>query len=596
MEPILTAHHLDPGMSKPDIVSVPATSWINLRSKLGEVHDYKLEDAVRQGCRVIFKSNWREILAEQWQEPERVVIKIDDPEKKAAMYRWLKEEQGKKYIARVSREELKFLAGAFMIPKKTPGEFRPVVNLKKFNTACEHMPFTLQGVREVRAMWQDMTHGATLDLKEAFNHLGISPEHQNFFGIVVEGVNGQLEFYKCVALPFGWSQSPYYYNLLSLEIKARLRTALPTSVAIAMYVDDIYVMGKSSQEAQQALETTKKMLEEMGVTVNTKKSMAEVQESVEYLGYVINLRDKTISINKQKVYNIRHVAARELQAVYTTKRRISKLLGKIQGSREALPWLNAMSCSMYRMLLLEQKAGWNTPIKIWGSCKPELRYWANLKRWQATSTPEKERTTVVAYSDASATGYGLRAMVTSQERKTVILHQEDTWRVGEMVQHSTARELRTVLQGLNQLATQIPRGCSIHWSSDCIAAVAVARRFRTRSSALFNIGKQIAYLVAKMQWRLFTHWVPREQIDDADQWSRTTQGRCSRSAQLTLESHYIQRIVAATSYLKASPASWQEVFRPDQDWVFSTYNVWPERALAFPPLMAVEKTIEKAYP
>jgi hypothetical protein len=121
-----------------------------------------------------------------------------------------------------------------------------------------------------------------------------------------------------------------------------------------------------------------------------------------------------------------------------------------------------------------------------------------------------------------------------------------------------------------------------------MAAVAVAKKFRTKSTALFKIGRMIAWLVARMDWTLNTHHSPRENLEQEDMWSRTTEGKVNSQAVMKLEENYRQQL------LSRCPGNWVEIFKEEQGWVKSTYDLWPDQSLVFPPIIAVEKTIMRA--
>lgn len=176
-------------------------------------------------------------------------------------------------------------------------------------------------------------------------------------------------------------------------------------LVVVIYVDDIIILATSEEEATTHLMIARQCMAQLGIQVNEKKSMAKPSHILTYLGYILDLKKKTITISNKKRYSIRHLAARELQSQFTTKKRLAKLLGVLQGSRDALPCLNPMSARLYRLLYNKQAIGWTVPFACWESCRPELVYWANLKQWQSINYPSQSQSPdIVVYSDASATG------------------------------------------------------------------------------------------------------------------------------------------------------------------------------------------------
>lgn len=89
-------------------------------------------------------------------------------------------------------------------------------------------------------------------------------------------------------------------------------------------------------------------LEELGITINEKKSKLTPVQSVEYLGHIVDLRQRCFEIPKTKRDMIKQAAARELNAAYTTRARMARLLGMLQGARLALSLLDHKTARLYR--------------------------------------------------------------------------------------------------------------------------------------------------------------------------------------------------------------------------------------------------------
>lgn len=410
---------------------------------------------IQEGCTVQASSHQQDsVLKEPWVHQYSRVL---DKQQSLAIQAWASEELAKSNIAEVPREQLIGISPLFAIPKSNGG-WRVIHDLTTLNKRCQDKPFTMESIATVRKLWSNKKWGCTLDLKDAFRHLQVAPQHQNLFGFQIPTVTGETKYYKHTALPFGWKQSPFYWNMMAQAMAFRLRS---NGLTVVVYVDDVLVMANTQEEAQAAIELTVTLIEQMGITINKSKSVLKPAQVIKYLGYVINLKNKTVTITLEKRLAIRHMAARELKALYTTKLRMSKLIGVLQGAREALPWINPMTSTIYRWFFTIRQQSWTEPVNSWGSCSRELRYWASLKSWQTTTKHQEDESMehIVAVSDASTTGWGLR--VTSVDTGKVIIHAEDTWKEQDYRQHSTAKELRAMLLGAQQLAYIVKRGATI---------------------------------------------------------------------------------------------------------------------------------------
>ena len=67
-----------------------------------------------------------------------------------------------------------------------------------------------------------------------------------------------------------------------------------------MYVDDIMVMAETEEAAERAGRRVVEILTTHGVNINWGKSHLKPVQVVTFLGYVINLKERTISISIQK--------------------------------------------------------------------------------------------------------------------------------------------------------------------------------------------------------------------------------------------------------------------------------------------------------
>jgi hypothetical protein len=512
-------------------------------------------------------------------------------EEEEAVDKWLDQELRAGNIKKTVRQELQVVLPIFTVPKKAPGEFRVVHNLKQFNAFCQHKPFKLSSVKLIREAWIEREWGFTLDLKDAFRHLHIKPEYQSMFGFSVPRKNGVVEYYCQVALPFGWNLSPYYWNLVTqaIQIMMHQRGLLAT-----IYVDDIAILCRSEEEGTQHAAIARQILQQMGIAVNEAKSAMKPAHVIHFLGYVIDLQSKTITISQQKRFRIRHLAARELKAQITTRARIARLIGTIQGAREALQFINPQTSLLYRFLYTNRDQPWNTPLQVWSSMSRELRYWAALRAWQANRSYQSPKDTnqrsIVVYSDASVTGYGLQAREETTQK--IICHLEEQWTMRERLEnHSTEKELQTINRGLQMLSEVVPRGARVVWFSDCMAAVSVARKFRSRSPHLFKVGLAMAWLVAKMRWQLEVYLIPRELNQLADDWSRAISGLYFDTSTRVREEIKVQLQLQAQHQPQSK---WIEPFRYGWNSQFDVMGRWHGQHMWLePPIPLVNATVSR---
>ena len=84
----------------------------------------------------------------------------------------------KESVAPVASVQGQFVSLYFAVAKaQSPGKFRPILNLKKFNKAVKKYKFWMEGLKQVRDWVQKDAWFCSMDLKGAFLHI---PIHESF--------------------------------------------------------------------------------------------------------------------------------------------------------------------------------------------------------------------------------------------------------------------------------------------------------------------------------------------------------------------------------------------------------------------------------
>ena len=179
--------------------------------------------------------------------------------------------------------QTKFWVPVFGRPKKDSDKVRMISDLRRLN-ACHQVPHhrseTWKHVLEVLQR-SDCQWGVTMDLKSWFHHLQLHRTIRRWTRF-----RTALGDYEMVAMPFGWSMSPWWSNKLSKPIRAWLhRRQWP----YCWWVDDILVLGRSKQEAEHRAARLSDLLTGLGITINCSKSMPAASQHILYLGHHISL-------------------------------------------------------------------------------------------------------------------------------------------------------------------------------------------------------------------------------------------------------------------------------------------------------------------
>ena len=86
--------------------------------------------------------------------------------------------------------------------------------------------------------------------------------------------------YQILGMPFGWAMSPWWANKLTKPIQSWLNNK---KIKFCWWVDDILLLGKTKQEAEEGATHLITLLNSLGVRVNPEKSTSQAEKIVNYL-------------------------------------------------------------------------------------------------------------------------------------------------------------------------------------------------------------------------------------------------------------------------------------------------------------------------
>ena len=73
-----------------------------------------------------------------------------------------------------------WLSNIFLVPKKVPGEFRMILNLKGLNQYIQYRKFKMDQIYKVLDMIQPEMWATLINLVDAYSHLFVSPGHWSY--------------------------------------------------------------------------------------------------------------------------------------------------------------------------------------------------------------------------------------------------------------------------------------------------------------------------------------------------------------------------------------------------------------------------------
>ena len=310
----------------------------------------------------------------------------------------------KRAVVPVQPVDGQFISTYFAVPKaRSPGKFRPILNLKRFNKNIKKYKFKLEGFKQVREWIQEGAWMCVLDLKDQFLHVPINDNFHKYLRFSWLG-----ELLQWVVLPFGLRCSPRVVTKILRPVMAFLRTAF--AILISIYIDDMLLQAATPEEAYHNSKVTALVLMSLGWGLNWEKSCFVPSQEVIHLGFVINTVSMTARCPPDKLERLQQRCKKAFDDGCLTVHECEKLLGTMESVRPVCPFV-ALHYRPIQRQFLYAKYTLKRPKMVMKLSKKSL---FALKWWFARggfasscSTPLREpEPTLEIWTDSSSTQYG----------------------------------------------------------------------------------------------------------------------------------------------------------------------------------------------
>ena len=139
-------------------------------------------------------------------------------------------------VVHPQQKERGFYSMYFLVSKKT-GEFRPILDLRSLNLHICRRKFRMLTIKQLMGLVQPGDWFTTIDLKDAYFHVEIVPEHRKYVRFAFQGIA-----YEYNRLPFGYSLSPHTFSKC---VATALQPLHAQGMRVFFYIDDLIVMAGS---------------------------------------------------------------------------------------------------------------------------------------------------------------------------------------------------------------------------------------------------------------------------------------------------------------------------------------------------------------
>lgn len=495
----------------------------------------------------------------------------------------------KEAVAPVAPVLDQYVSAYFAVPKpRSPGKFRPILNLKKFNLSIKKYKFKMEGLKQVRDWIQPNAYMCGMDLKDAFLHI---PIHKRFRKFLRFSWLGSLLEWR--VLPFGLKCSPRVITKVLRPVMAYLRTTF--AILISIYIDDILLQADSPEKAFLHAQVTALFLMVLGWSLNWKKSDFVPKQQVVHLGFLFDTQTMTISCPADKIDRLQSQCRTALTSGFISVHDAERMLGLMESVRPVTP-LAALHYRSVQKQLLRAKSVVRRPGQIIFLSRKSLlslSWWVSPSGFAGNSSaPIRELPpTVEIWTDANKDrGGGHNSRGDFVQR---------TWSQDEKDLHINLLETRAARESIAQLAQPGDR-VRLHIDNRTAAAY-IRRQGGTKSS---SVSQEACLLWKDAVDRdivlLNPHWIPTgENVladflsrHDMDNWELCLDRRIFTS----VVEHFsvFPSLDAFASHWSAQLPRYMSWYRDSQALAQDALmNPWDPVTYLFPPVPLLPRVIRK---
>ena len=495
-----------------------------------------------------------------------------------------------------------FVSRAFIVEHN--GKRRLVLNFSYINKFETKRSCRFESLASLRRMAKRGDLMYSIDLKDAYHHLGIFKGDQKYFTFGLETTRG-IEYFHCSALSFGWTKSPWYFVHFVKPVIAYLRNPSAATKHFALFrrlspqassgqrvlpwLDDFAFFIQGCMASARALrDFTFETFDGLGLTRNTTKGQPEPSHVLhDHLGFCIDTVRGLFLLTQRREAKLRAGAAALICRAARHRglvraHDLGSFCGLAQASYLALPlarcWLRAPYDD------LELRRGWSGETRLSRQSLSDIKEFTQLRNSKHVGRSIWLRPdTATGHVDAGPLGWGGQINESRAE-----LPAYGFWSAEEAAVHITWRELRAVrLYVLWYLETL--RGRRLLLFEDNQAVVAILTNLTSKSPALM---RELRLLVEVLDWNdisIRALYIRSAENKIADYFSRIARARDYRIVSSVFElaqgwwgTCTVDAFASTASALL--PRFWSDVPTPAAEATDAFAQTWTgERVWAHPP-------------
>jgi len=225
--------------------------------------------------------------------------------------------------------ELGYYSRYFIVPKKDGG-LRPILDLRLLNRTVGKLKFKMLTLKQIVSQIRSEDWFVTIDLKDAYFHVSILPQHRKFLRFAFGD-----EAYQYRVLPFGLALSPRTFTKCMDAAIAPLRLQ---GIRILNYIDDWLILAQSEQQAVRHRDVVLAHIKSLGLRLNAKKSVLSPLQRTTFLGVVWDSTTMQAQLSPARIASILAAVEQVKLGQSLTVKQFQRLLGLMAAASNVIPF------------------------------------------------------------------------------------------------------------------------------------------------------------------------------------------------------------------------------------------------------------------
>ena len=374
-------------------------------------------------------------------------------------------------IVETQEEPEQFVSNIFVRPKKDPGAYRVILNLKPLNEFIAFRHFKMDSIHTCTSLMHQDCFMTSIDLQDAYYSIHIAPEHQKFLKFWWRNT-----LYQYTAMPMGLTSAPRIFSKLLRPALSYLRLKGHT---LSIYIDDLYIQADSAEQCRKTVGSTLTLLNNLGFYINVDKSQLKPKKVLEHLGFVLNSEKMSVGLPLDKQASVVDNCTTVLKSNSIFKiRDIARILGILVSYCTGVEYgqLHYKELERAKTVALKAACG-NFEAKMAIQCdiiKADLQWW--IESCHIPKPISRGNPQITVQTDASMKGWGAILLTHTIE------NAGGRWAWAEGQTHINVLELRAAYLGLQTFEQSI-RGKHVLLQMDNSTAVAYINHMGGSQSA-----------------------------------------------------------------------------------------------------------------